>query len=84
MDIKQILAKGKLELRVHRQGAFQKQEFVVLREPFANSSYPVLFLDKFLDFDECVRLANEVGLPIKTKNGVFFPTGKSAKDFLGL
>ncbi|MEM4389668.1 MAG: hypothetical protein QXG98_03315 [Candidatus Micrarchaeia archaeon] len=84
MNAQEILRAGKVQLRVRHVGIWQFREFVVKRVGTPIGSYPVLYLDKFLDASECMRVAEETGLPVQTLNGVFFPKGKSAKDFVGL
>jgi len=79
-----ILKAGKVQLRVRHVGIFQFREFVVKRLTTPIGSYPVLYLDKFLDASECLRIAQETGLPVQTLNGTFFPKGKASKDFVGL
>ena len=79
-----ILKAGKAEIRVKHVGIIQFQEFTVKRIPSPIGPYPVLFLDKFIDASEGVRVAEETQLPVQTKNGVFFPKGKASRDFAGL
>ena len=83
-SIKQILAKGKVSFRVRRAGIIQKQEFVVKKGIGPGGEYPYLFLDKFIDLSELLRVSRECGLPVTAKNGNAFPPGKMAKDFVRL
>lgn len=78
------LRKGKVDIKVMRSGTLQFQEFVVKRIPSPVGAYPVLFVDKFVDMGELLRLAEEYQLPISAKNGTVFPKGKTSKDFAGL
>ncbi|MEM3030559.1 MAG: hypothetical protein QXH27_02380 [Candidatus Micrarchaeia archaeon] len=84
MNAQEILRAGRVQLRVKHVGILQFREFVVKRLSTPIGSYPVLYLNKFLDASECVRVAEETGLPVQTLNGIFFPKGKAAKDFVGL
>ncbi|MEM3400318.1 MAG: hypothetical protein QXP42_05800 [Candidatus Micrarchaeia archaeon] len=84
MDRAEILKNGKVKIRVKRSGMYQQIEFVVERINSPMGIYPVLKTDKFIDLSEGVRIAEELMLPVKTKNGVFFPRGKGAGDFVGL
>lgn len=81
---KDALEKGKADIRVMRSGTLQFQTFEVKRMDSPIGKFPVLFLDKFVDLSELLRIAEEFQLPVFTKNGQIFPKGKSAKDFAGL
>jgi hypothetical protein len=81
---KVALKQGKIDIKVMRSGTLQFQEFVVKRLPLPIGKYPVLFVDKFIDMSELLRLAEECQLPVSTKNGTAFPRGKTSKDFVGL
>jgi len=78
------LKAGKVDIKVMRSGTLQFQEFVVKRIPSPVGAYPVLFVDKFIDTSELLRLAEEYQLPISAKNGTVFPKGKTSKDFANL
>ncbi len=81
---KRILKEGSIKARVKRSGMLQMMTFTIKRIQVGNSHYVELFLDRVIDTSELLRLANELGLPIEAQNGRAFPTGKGAKDFLGL
>jgi hypothetical protein len=81
---KNALKAGKVDIKVMRSGTLQFQEFVVKRIPSPVGAYPVLFIDKFVDMSELLKLAEEYQLPISAKNGNVFPRGKTSKDFAGL
>jgi hypothetical protein len=81
---KVALKAGKVDIRVTRSGTLQFQEFVVKRLPLPIGQYAVLFVDKFIDMSELLRLAEEYQLPVSAKNGTAFPKGKTSKDFVGL
>ncbi|MDD5317673.1 MAG: hypothetical protein PHF51_02965 [Candidatus ainarchaeum sp.] len=80
----EILAKGKAEIRVKRAGVVQFQDFLVKKKAGPEGEYPYLFIDKFVDLSELIRVAEEYGLPVTAKNGSVFPKGKSSKDFAHL
>lgn len=81
---KEIVKLGKISIRVKHAGIIQKFDFIVKRKPGPAGEYPYLFLDKFIDLSELVRLAEEAGLPVTSKNGTAFPKGKMASDFAHL
>lgn len=82
MKKEEILKKGRIEIQVKRFGQLKREIFEVKYENLPNGKYPILFLDKPIELSELCRIANETGLPVKAKNGIAFPEGKSAKDFL--
>lgn len=84
MEINKILKEGKVEIRVHRPGMWQRVEFLVKRIETPIGSYPVLWTDRQIDITEMVRVAEEIGLPVKTPSGTAFPKGKGTEDFVGL
>ena len=83
-SIMEILKKGKVDIKVRRAGVIQFQEFIVRRGMSPAGEYPYLFIDKFVDLSELIRIAEEYQLPVVAKNGSVFPKGKMAKDFAGL
>lgn len=84
LSLKEILAKGKVEIKVKRAGVRQFQDFVVKRGMSPEGEYPYLFIDKFVDLSELMRVAEEYGIPVTAKNGRIFPRGKTSKDFAHL
>lgn len=81
---KEIVKLGKISIRVKHAGIIQRFEFMVKRKPGPAGEYPCLFLDKFIDLSELVRISEESGLPVTAKNGSAFPKGKMASDFAQL
>jgi len=81
---REALEKGKMELRLMRQGSFQRVEFAARRFPLGKAAYAALCSDKIVDLAEMERLAAETGLPIFSANGRVFPKGTGAGDFVGL
>ena len=84
MNRDEVLKKEKFDLKVKRSGTLQFQEFKIIRVPSPNGAYALLETEKFIDLSELVRLAEELQLPIKAKNGTVFPRGKTTSDFVGL
>jgi len=84
MKREEILQKGSADIRVKRAGILQVLTFTLEREQTPNGPVPYLVLDKFLDTPELLRIAEECQLPVKAKNGKFFPPGKMSGDFAGL
>lgn len=78
---KAALKSGKVDIKVTRSGTLQFQEFVVKRLPLPIGQYPVLFVDKFIDMSELLRLAEEYQLPVSAKNGYCFSAGKNIEGF---
>ena len=80
----EIVKLGKIHLRVKRMGIYQRHEFVVQKKMGPAGEYPFLFIDKFIDLPELLRVSEETGLPVTAKNGSVFPKGKMASDFAHL
>ncbi len=80
----EILRDGTVDVKVMRSGTLQFQEFVVKRISSSMGVYAILEIDKFVDLSELIAVAEEIQLPIKAKNGLIFPRGKTTKDFVGL
>ncbi|MCX8175390.1 MAG: hypothetical protein N3E51_04245 [Candidatus Micrarchaeota archaeon] len=80
----EALKKGEVELRVRRAGMFQKLLFRVVKRKTPAGEVPYLFLDRFLDLPELMRIAEEYSLPVEAKNGRVFPKGKKESDFAGI
>ena len=79
-----ILKNGEVVIRVKRAGMYQQLTFKVRRIPVGNTHFAELFVDRVLNLDEIVRIANDLGLPVESQNGRAFPVGKGANDFIGL
>ena len=80
----EIVKLGKIHIRIKRMGIFQRQEFIVQKKQGPAGEYPYLFIDKFIDLPELLRISQETGLPVTAKNGSVFPKGKMASDFAHL
>ena len=81
---KEIIARGKIEIRIRRMGIIQRQIFEVRKGMSPAGEYPYLFLDKYTDLSELLRISEEAQLPVTAKNGSIFPKGKTSKDFAHL
>lgn len=80
----EAIAKGSAVIRVKRAGTLQQVEFKVQRMRSPMGTYPVLLTEKFMDFSELVRIAEQFRLPVQAANATVFPRGTAAKDFTGL
>ncbi len=80
--IKKMIEEGKIKIRVKKAGMYQYQTFVVKIVEFGSRNSVELFLDKILEIKESERIANEIGIPIHTKNVTVFPDGCGVKDFI--
>ena len=72
-----ILKQGFYQKRMKRAGMLQQIKFAVIEE----DGIRYLSSEKFIDLPGLLEVANETGLPVKTKNGKIFPMGKSAEDY---
>ena len=81
---KEALSKGEVIVQVKRNGIFQKLPFKLVRRKTNDGEVPYLFLDRFLDVSELVRVAEEYQLPVESPVGKIYPKGKKEMDFLGL
>jgi len=82
---RRALKDRRLLFRVRRIGGFwQNVEFVVEGEHAGAGTFPVLTTKKTMEKDEQVRVAEEVGLPVRTNTGLVFFKGTGAADFVGL
>ncbi len=81
---KDAINKGSLKIRVSRSGIFQQLTFSIKRVTMGNISYVELSTDRIVDISEISKIADEIGLPVQSKNGTAFPKGTSATDFAGL
>jgi len=80
--IKKLMKEGRIRIRVKKAGMYQYQLFVVKTVPYGNKNSVELFLDKLLEIAESEKIANDIGIPVHTKNNRIFPKGYGAKDFI--
>jgi hypothetical protein len=78
---KKILKDGFLQIKVRVSGMLQNHKFLLKKENSAFGDYYLLETDIPIMAAEMMRAANEVGLPLRSPTGFFFPKGKSPKDF---
>lgn len=78
-----VLEKGFAEAEVKIAGMLQLHRFRVTREKTAFGEIPVLVPEKkvTLPLTEALKVANLLGLPVRSASGLAFPPGKFAKDF---
>jgi len=81
---KEIFTAGFIEVKVKSGGFIKKHRLTVVRENTGFGEMPFLTAKESFPNAEMVRLANELQLPIKSGSAVAFPTGKMAKDFVGI
>ena len=79
---KKIIRQGFAEIRVRVSGMIQKHKFTLKKEKSAFGDYYLLEIDKPIVISELMRAANEVDFPIRAPTGMFFPLGKTPKDFV--
>ncbi len=78
----EIIKKGGIKIEVKRTGMLQILEFKTKKISIGKNQFIELFCDRIIDINELLRIANELDLPIETKNGRAFPKNKSIKDFI--
>jgi len=81
-DPKTIISNGKITVKVKVNGVLQNHDLVVLREKTSVGEIPVLTSRHYIPKTELVRLAGELGLPIKFEKDIAFPPGKMASHFV--
>jgi len=79
---RKIIKQGFADIRLRVSGMIQKHRFELKKEKSAFGDYYMLCLDKIVIAAEALKTANEVGFPLKVQNGLFFPAGKTPRDFL--
>ncbi|MGB9635446.1 MAG: hypothetical protein ACP5H8_03910 [Candidatus Micrarchaeia archaeon] len=71
-----------IQLRVKRDGMFQRVIFKMIAEPSPAGSYKLLDTDRQIGIKELTQLSDKIGLPVRAAGITVFPKGKSSKDFL--
>ncbi|HNT60853.1 MAG TPA: hypothetical protein PKJ97_02640 [Candidatus Bilamarchaeaceae archaeon] len=79
-----ILKQGSAKAHIKIAGILQLHTFILGREKTAFGEIPVLSPERkiTLPLTEALKVANELGLPVRSSSGLVFPTGKFAKDFM--
>ncbi|MBN2122248.1 hypothetical protein JW721_04310 [Candidatus Micrarchaeota archaeon] len=78
---KRILKDGFLQIKVRVSGMLQNHKFTLKKENSAFGDYYILETEVPIMAAEMMRAANEVEMPLRSPTGLFFPRGKSPKDF---
>ncbi len=84
MDVKDIIGRNEIRIRVKRTGMYQVLTFSIKKVPLGDTYFVELYTKKVLDLSELKRVANETGLPVEAENSRAFPEGKGATDFIGM
>lgn len=75
---------GSIKIRVKRSGMLQQMTFTIRKSTTSNITYTELYTERLIDTSELLRIAEEIGLPVRAQNGFAFPKGTSASDFQDL
>ena len=78
----EILKRGSVEVHAKVGGIRQRHTLKVVWEKTAWGTVPFCVSSFQLPASELLRLAQEIGLPIKCRGMVVFPKGKAAQDFV--
>ncbi len=78
-----VLRKGYIDVKVYVAGLRQAHRLEVRMEDTPHGTVPFLICRNYIPNSELVRLAEDLQLPIKHKNTLVLPRGKSLKDFAG-
>lgn len=81
---KAALKSGEVMIRVKRMGMYQVLPFKVERYDSPGGKVPCLKTDRAIELPELLRISEEFGLPVCSKDSRVFPKGKMEKDFAGL
>lgn len=83
MGMEEIVQKGFAEARIRVGGILQLHRFILEKEKSAFGFIPILVLKtaSTAPAAELLKVANQFQLPVKSKDFIVFPEGKSAKDF---
>jgi hypothetical protein len=82
VDKKDILKNGYVIVKVTVSGVRQTHRLNVVREKESRGEFYYLTGRYPIPENEMVRLAEELQMPIKSKNTMVFPKGKMKKDFI--
>ena len=81
-DVKEILEKGYVDVKVAVSGIRQSHRLNLVKEKSAHGVIPYLVSPKYIPVAELIRLAALINLPIRYEKNVVFPPGKMASDFI--
>ncbi len=77
-----IMKKKEVRVRVKNGGMYQFILFRPVLVEFGKAKSLELLSERNIEIREAERVANELGVPVHTKNCKVFPKGKGMKDFL--
>jgi len=77
----QILRQGYVDVKVYVSGLRQSHRLEVVKEKTPSGEVPFLVSKYYIPTAELVRLASELNLPIRHKDTIVLPRGKSPSDF---
>ncbi|MEM2908926.1 MAG: hypothetical protein QW590_01365 [Candidatus Bilamarchaeaceae archaeon] len=78
----EILKQGFVIVKVMVNGIRQTHRLNVVKEKSGNGYFSYLMGRYPIPESEMIRLAEELQLPIKSRDMIVFPKGKSKKDFM--
>jgi hypothetical protein len=78
---KKIIKDGFAQIKVRVSGMLQNHKFDLKKEDSAFGAYYFLESDVPIMAAEMMRAANEVGFPLRSPTGMFFPKGTTPRDF---
>jgi hypothetical protein len=81
LNKEEILRKGFVDVKAYVSGLRQTHRLKLIKERSQFGWITILEGRYALPNDEMVRIANEIGLPIRCKDTTVFPEGKMKKDF---
>lgn len=81
-DVKEILERGYVDVKVAVSGIRQAHRLNIVKEKSKQGIIPYLVSPKYIPVAELIRLASLINLPIKCEKNVVFPPGKMASDFI--
>jgi len=81
IDKEEILKRGYADVKVRVAGLRQSHRLELVRERSPHGLIPILVAKHYIPPAELVRLAEELQLPVKSKDTLVFPRGTRAGDF---
>jgi hypothetical protein len=78
----EIIKRGYVDVHVRVAGIRQIHRLIVRREHTAFGEIPCLTTNVNIATAELLRIADELGLPVKSQSTLVFPKGKGPNDFV--
>lgn len=78
----QVISQGHTELHARVGGILQSHRFILQKEKTGFGIVSVLVTAGNVPVGELARLADEIGIPLRSPLGIAFPKGKGPKDFV--